>query len=288
MKLPSIFVFGLMATIGLFSVVAFINHKNEVPQKHLELVFRNIGHQLLLRGQDSTSRVLPVKQLDENTYQISFENAFVFVPDTLVQLVQRQLNIEHLPTEYTVSVMDCQHKETIFAYEISAHAGNLIPCSGRTQAKACYLIQVGFLITDHSNLYWLLLLIPFCFAGIYLPGNFRKKHEKENPPDDLQNFVPLGKYRFYPENNSLHLDNQRVSLTKNETKALTIFAENLNQVVEREQLMKAIWEDEGVIVISRNVDVLVSKLRKKLSEDSAIKITNIHGKGYKFLVEKVV
>ena len=36
--------------------------------------------------------------------------------------------------------------------------------------------------------------------------------------------------------------------------------------------MKEIWEDEGIVVISRNVDVLVSKLRKKLSDDNSIKI----------------
>jgi DNA-binding response OmpR family regulator len=55
--------------------------------------------------------------------------------------------------------------------------------------------------------------------------------------------------------------------------------------VEREKLMKEIWEDEGTIVISRNVDVLVSKLRKKLSDDSSLKFINVHGKGYKFIIE---
>lgn len=53
-----------------------------------------------------------------------------------------------------------------------------------------------------------------------------------------------------------------------------------------ERLMKEIWEDEGIVVISRNVDVLVSKLRKKLSDDNTIKFINVHGKGYKFVIEK--
>jgi len=42
--------------------------------------------------------------------------------------------------------------------------------------------------------------------------------------------------------------------------------------------MKEIWEDEGIVVISRNVDVLVSKLRKKLSDDNSFKFINVHGK----------
>lgn len=75
-------------------------------------------------------------------------------------------------------------------------------------------------------------------------------------------------------------------LSEKETKALKIFAENKNQIVEREKLMKEIWEDEGIVVISRNVDVLVSKLRKKLSEDSSIKFINVPGKGYKFVIEE--
>jgi DNA-binding response OmpR family regulator len=49
--------------------------------------------------------------------------------------------------------------------------------------------------------------------------------------------------------------------------------------------MKEIWENEGIVVISRNVDVLVSKLRKKLSDDKAIKFINVHGRGYKFVIE---
>ena len=49
--------------------------------------------------------------------------------------------------------------------------------------------------------------------------------------------------------------------------------------------MKEIWVDEGIVVISRNVDVLVSKLRKKLSDDNSLKFINVHGKGYKFVVE---
>ena len=42
---------------------------------------------------------------------------------------------------------------------------------------------------------------------------------------------------------------------------------------------------EGIVVISRNVDVLVSKLRKKLRDDNSIKFINVHGRGYKFIIE---
>jgi hypothetical protein len=83
----------------------------------------------------------------------------------------------------------------------------------------------------------------------------------------------------------LQFGNENISLNENETLALSIFVENLQQTVTRDQLMKQIWEDKGLIVIDRNVDVLVSKLRKKLQSDPSIKILNVHGRGYKMVIE---
>src|SRR6185503_19405692 len=102
---------------------------------------------------------------------------------------------------------------------------------------------------------------------------------------DITDYIQLGSFQFYAGNNVLKSENKRISLSEKETKALKIFAENINQIVEREKLMKEIWEDEGIVVISRNVDVLVSKLRKKLSDDNSIKFINVHGRGYKFIIE---
>jgi DNA-binding response OmpR family regulator len=47
--------------------------------------------------------------------------------------------------------------------------------------------------------------------------------------------------------------------------------------------MQKVWIDEGVIT-GRSLDVFVSKLRKKLSGDPVLSITNVHGKGYKLEV----
>jgi DNA-binding response OmpR family regulator len=113
---------------------------------------------------------------------------------------------------------------------------------------------------------------------------FRKKEEKESIFDN-NDYIQLGNFRFYTDNNVLKSENKSITLSEKETKALKIFAENINQIVEREKLMKEIWEDEGIVVISRNVDVLVSKLRKKLSDDNSFKFINVHGRGYKFIID---
>ena len=76
-----------------------------------------------------------------------------------------------------------------------------------------------------------------------------------------------------------------ISLSKKECELLEIFFENLNDIVKREELEKRVWEDNGVFV-GRSLDTYISKLRKKLKEDNAIKLTNIHGVGYKLEVIK--
>ena len=128
------------------------------------------------------------------------------------------------------------------------------------------------------------LFIPLLFVGFYVKNKFLKKEEKE-PVSDNNDYVQLGSFRFYADNNVLKLENNNIALSEKETKALKLFSENINHIVEREKLMKEIWEDEGIVVISRNVDVLVSKLRKKLSDDNSIKFINVHGRGYKFIIE---
>ena len=276
---------SIMIILILISAVAFINKKNEIPEKHVEVVLRDLGHQLLLTAKDSSSRVMPVKKLNESTYQISFQNDFGFISDTLIDLVQRTFQKSGLATDYIVNLRNCKQNETVFAFEINKQTGDLTPCRGRKLAVGCYVIEIELLKKTRFNFLLLtLLIIPLSVVGFYVKNKFGKKEEKESIFDD-KDYIQLGSFRFYAANNVLKMENNNITLSEKETKALKIFAENINQIVEREQLMKEIWEDKGVVVISRNVDVLVSKLRKKFSDDNSIKFITVPGRGYKFIIE---
>jgi DNA-binding winged helix-turn-helix (wHTH) protein len=184
-----------------------------------------------------------------------------------------------------VNLRNCKQNETVFAFEINRQTGDLTGCRGRTLEVGCYVIEIDFLKKGKFNFYWLLLLIiPLSLVGFYVKNKFRKKEEKESIIDSNE-YIQLGNFRFYTDKNVLIIENKNITLSEKETKALKIFAENINQIVEREKLMKEIWEDEGIVVISRNVDVLVSKLRKKLIDDNSIKFINVPGRGYKFIIE---
>jgi hypothetical protein len=268
----------------LISAVAFINKKDGVPEKHLEVVLRDLGHQLLLTAKDSSSRVLPVRKIKENTYQISFQNDFGFISDSLINLVQRTFQKNAPADNYIVNLRNCEQKETVLAFEINNQTGDLAPCRGRKLEVGCYIIEIELLKKTGFNFLWLLLLVvPLSIVGFYVKDKFRKKENNESIPGKIE-YVQLGNFRFYTDNNVLQIENKSITLSENETKALQIFAQNINQIVEREKLMKVIWEDKGLIVISRNVDVLVSKLRKKLIDDSSIKFINVPGRGYKFII----
>jgi DNA-binding winged helix-turn-helix (wHTH) protein len=285
MKPFILFASSITIIVMLISAVAVINKKEEIPEKHLEIVLRDLGHQLLLTANDSSSRVMPVKKLNETTYQISFQNHFGFISDTLINLVQRTFQKKAPATDYIVNLRNCKENETVFAFEINNQRGDLTPCRGRTLEVSCYVIEIELLKQNKFNFFWLLLLIiPLGFLAFYMKDRFRKKEETAATVENAD-YIPLGNFKFYTANNLLESENKTISLSEKETKALKIFAENINQIVDREKLMKEIWEDEGIVVISRNVDVLVSKLRKKLSDDSSFKFINIHGRGYKFVVE---
>jgi DNA-binding winged helix-turn-helix (wHTH) protein len=266
---------------GAVLVLVLISCKpNTYSEQHLEVVLRDIGHQVLLAVHDSTSRVLPIEKISVNTYQISFQNTFAFVPDTLIKVVHTEIKKAYPSSDYIVSVLACGSKKVFYAFEMSSKNDGILPCKGREQADGCYVVQIAFKPENSldKSLYWL-LFIPLSVLGLLI---IRKRKAKK--PMENTEYVLLGQTKFFPQKNILLYKTEATELSAKESKLLNIFAQSPNQIIERERLMKEVWEDEGIIVISRNLDVSISKLRKKLQHDSMVKITNVHAKGYKLEV----
>tara|TARA_B100000614_G_scaffold133946_2_gene119233 strand:- start:276 stop:971 length:696 start_codon:yes stop_codon:yes gene_type:complete len=80
------------------------------------------------------------------------------------------------------------------------------------------------------------------------------------------------------------LNGTQVSLSTTEFEALLIFAENCGQILDRDYLVENLrgisWQS-----YDRSIDVLVSRLRNKLSklDPDTEYIKTIHGVGYKFI-----
>ena len=95
--------------------------------------------------------------------------------------------------------------------------------------------------------------------------------------------IAIGNLLFLPESQQLVAGSAIIQLTAKEAKLLYVFANTQQELIDRDQLMKEVWEDEGVIV-GRSLDMFVSKLRKKLHADPRVSILNVHGKGYKLVI----
>ncbi len=89
----------------------------------------------------------------------------------------------------------------------------------------------------------------------------------------------LGKFLFNSERQHLLFGTEVIRLTDKECKVLDLLYKNFGELIARETLMQEVWLNEGVIT-GRSLDMFVSKLRKKLSPDPELRITNVHGKGY--------
>jgi len=247
-----------------------------------EVLLRRIGHELLLQSRDSTSRVLPVKKIAENEYQIRFENALTFQPDSLVNTTRRLLAKDPLAGDYVVNVLNCNNASVAYGFAISGNKkDDIVACSGREQPKACYMINIrfepkGILIAKNG---YLLGSLPFlAFVGfIFLRSAKPRKGLSDVQSASIYN---LGPVLFDAKNRNLLINGKTIDLTGTETRLLLIFALSPNETIERSRLQKEIWEDEGVIV-GRSLDMFISKLRKKLEFDSNINIVVVRGKGYK-------
>ncbi len=95
----------------------------------------------------------------------------------------------------------------------------------------------------------------------------------------------IGIYAIDFENYILKSQTETKNLTHRETELLKVFCCNKNQVLKREEILKAVWGNDDYFS-GRSLDVFISKLRKYLKEDSNLKIENIHNVGFRIL-EKI-
>ena len=252
-----------------------------------EILLRRIGHEVLLQSGDSVSRVLPVKTIAKNEYQISFENAFSFQPESLVNTTQRWLAEDPLARDYVVNILDCTNASVVYGYAISKNKKNdIVACLGRRQPIGCYMINIKFKptgIITAKNGYLLGSLTVLAFVGFIFLRSVRPR--KTLSDSQHTGTFTLGCMSFDAETRKLMINGQTIDLTRTETRVLRIFALSPNKTIERSRLQKEIWEDEGVIV-GRSLDMFISKLRKKLEFDPNIRIVVIRGKGYKLEISR--
>jgi hypothetical protein len=287
-----IFLIGATLLLSMAGIKVTGNSKTEYKEERIYVSLRKIGHEILSQYGDSSSRILPIEKTDDHTYFIKFENAFSFTPDSLIKIVDQIVQADQLPEKYIVEVIDRKDQMVNYSYEISDQLNTVTHCVGRIQPKGDYYVKIHF-AENPTQSFSIAFIFPYLFlplALVLLITGFKASQKKivdapspTTEPED-ETVIPLGDFTYSMRNQILTKGAERIELSAKEAKILSIFASHPNEILNRDDLLKEVWENEGVFV-GRSLDVFVSKLRKKLHSDPRIRIVNIHGKGYKLEVQ---
>lgn len=120
---------------------------------------------------------------------------------------------------------------------------------------------------------------PFSMEELIVRIHSLLKREKPAVTNDE---IQLGKFVFNLKKQTLEYNHIIETLTHREANLLFYLIENKNQVLDRSFILKKLWGDDDFFN-ARSMDVFITKLRKKLKNDSAIQILNVRGYGYKLV-----
>jgi len=106
--------------------------------------------------------------------------------------------------------------------------------------------------------------------------------QEKNPSQIEFNF---GQFQFNSKLRILTVNGKEHTLSPKENALLQMLCEYKNDLLPREQALKRIWGSDTYFN-GRSMDVYIAKLRKYLSNDDNISIVNIHGNGFRLLVQE--
>lgn len=112
----------------------------------------------------------------------------------------------------------------------------------------------------------------------------RRTQGKEDDPRERDRFE-LGDYTFDHRNLMLSHPSEERKLTKKEAEVLRLLCLHADQVLPRELVLNMVWGDDTYF-LGRSLDVFISRLRKYLKLDPKVQIVNVHGVGFKLVIDR--
>jgi DNA-binding response OmpR family regulator len=127
---------------------------------------------------------------------------------------------------------------------------------------------------------------PFRIEELLLRINALLKRTATKEQSDVtpaQTQFQIGDYVFDYTTQLISYQGIMQKLSTKEAELLRLLCLKKNSVLTREEALLSIWHDDNYFN-GRSMDVFLSKLRKYLRDDPKVEILNVHGKGYKLLV----
>lgn len=126
---------------------------------------------------------------------------------------------------------------------------------------------------------------PFRIEELLLRINalLKRSADLANAQENQATTFNIASYYFDYTNQIITQNNQQQKLSTKEAELLRLLCLKVNDVLTREEALLKIWHDDNYFN-GRSMDVFLSKLRKYLKNDTRVEILNVHGRGYKLLV----
>ena len=110
----------------------------------------------------------------------------------------------------------------------------------------------------------------------------RCEHEEAEVKPKL---IELGAYLFNTELRTITKGDEVIKLTPKESRLLELLYYHRDGLLQRDKALNEIWGASDYFT-ARSMDVYVTKLRKYFKDDPAIKIENVHGSGFRLILDE--
>ncbi|EKX92890.1 response regulator transcription factor [Alloprevotella sp. oral taxon 473] len=113
-----------------------------------------------------------------------------------------------------------------------------------------------------------------------------EQESQSEPTEKARRGLSCGATTLYPSRALLQTaDGTEQPLTQREAEILRRLFAHPNEIVERHGLLLDLWGSDTAYN-ARSLHVFVSRLRTKLASDALLSLRNVHGQGYRLVVEE--
>ena len=108
--------------------------------------------------------------------------------------------------------------------------------------------------------------------------------ETAEAEENTQTEFKIGSFTFDSKLRNLSNGTEEYKLSPKENALLKLLCQHMGDLMPRELALVRIWKDVNYFT-ARSMDVYIVKLRKYLKSDPKVSISNIHGEGFRLVVE---
>ncbi len=113
-----------------------------------------------------------------------------------------------------------------------------------------------------------------------------KRKQLINSREIVKHEFEFAKFKFNSKLRTLQFESEPIiKLSPKENQLLRMLLNYLNDLMPRELALVKIWNDDNYFT-SRSMDVYIAKIRKYLTKDPSVEIQNIHGEGFRLVINK--